>query len=69
MNKVIYYESYLEMEFPQIRKHKFTKDFSLEFYYHESYICLKWLQKKFRNWKLDGKCTYCLHTFYGIESY
>lgn len=25
--------------------------------------------KEIRNWKLDGKCTYCLHTFYGIESY
>ena len=32
MNKVIYHGSYLEIEFPQIRKHKFTKDFSWGFY-------------------------------------
>ena len=34
-----------------------------------SHVSFKWLQKKFRNWKLDGKCTYCLHTFCDIESY
>ena len=32
MNKTIYHGSYLEIEFPQIRKHKFTKDFSWGFY-------------------------------------
>ena len=32
MNKVIYHGSYLEIEFPQIRKHRFTKDFSWGFY-------------------------------------
>lgn len=32
MNKVIYHGSYLEIEFPQIRKHMFTKDFSWGFY-------------------------------------
>ena len=28
MNKIIYHGSYVKIEFPQIRKHKFTKDFS-----------------------------------------
>ncbi|MBL4930427.1 DUF3990 domain-containing protein [Clostridium paridis] len=32
MNKIIYYGSYIEKEFPAIRKHKFTKDFSWGFY-------------------------------------
>lgn len=32
MNKIIYHGSYIKIEFPQIRKHKFTKDFSYGFY-------------------------------------
>lgn len=32
MDKIIYHGSYLEIEFPQIRKHRFTKDFSWGFY-------------------------------------
>lgn len=32
MNKIIYHGSYVKIEFPQIRKHKFTKDFSHGFY-------------------------------------
>ncbi len=30
--KVIYHGSYVEIEFPEIRKHRFTKDFSWGFY-------------------------------------
>lgn len=32
MNKIIYHGSYVKIEFPQIRKYKFTKDFSHGFY-------------------------------------
>lgn len=32
MDKIIYHGSYLKIEFPQIRKHKFTKDFCWGFY-------------------------------------
>lgn len=32
MDKIIYHGSYLEIEFPQIKKSKFTKDFSWGFY-------------------------------------
>ena len=34
MNKseIIYHGSYIEIEFPEIRKHRFTKDFSWGFY-------------------------------------
>lgn len=34
MNKseIIYYGSYMKIEFPEIRKHRFTKDFSWGFY-------------------------------------
>lgn len=31
-NKIIYHGSYMEVEYPDIRKHKFTKDFSWGFY-------------------------------------
>lgn len=31
-SKLIYYGSYMEIEFPEIRKHRFTKDFSWGFY-------------------------------------
>ncbi|MEG0086508.1 MAG: DUF3990 domain-containing protein [Niameybacter sp.] len=31
-SKLIYHGSYMEIEFPEIRKHRFTKDFSWGFY-------------------------------------
>lgn len=31
-DKIVYHGSYMEIEFPQIRKHKYTKDFSWGFY-------------------------------------
>ena len=31
-SELIYYGSYMEIEFPEIRKHRFTKDFSWGFY-------------------------------------
>ena len=31
-SKIIYHGSYMKIEFPEIRKHKFTKDFSWGFY-------------------------------------
>lgn len=31
-SELIYHESYLEIEFPDIRKHRYTKDFSWGFY-------------------------------------
>lgn len=31
-SEIIYHESYMEIEFPEIRKHRFTKDFSWGFY-------------------------------------
>lgn len=31
-NELIYHGSYMEIEFPEIRKHRFTKDFSWGFY-------------------------------------
>ena len=31
-SEVIYHGSYMEIEFPEIRKHRFTKDFSWGFY-------------------------------------
>lgn len=36
MDKIIYHGSYLKIEFPQIRKHKFTKDFCWGFYCTET---------------------------------
>ncbi|WP_291627633.1 DUF3990 domain-containing protein [Clostridium sp.] len=30
--ELIYHRSYMEIEFPEIRKHRFTKDFSWGFY-------------------------------------
>ena len=46
MNKTIYHGSYLEVEFPQIRKHKFTKDFSWGFYCTEiNEEAKKWASK------------------------
>ncbi|WP_343100990.1 DUF3990 domain-containing protein [Romboutsia sp. MSSM.1001216sp_RTP31141st1_G3_RTP31141_220114] len=32
MEKILYHGSYLKIEYPEIRKHKFTKDFSWGFY-------------------------------------
>ena len=35
MEKILYHGSYLKIEYPEIRKHKFTKDFSWGFYFTE----------------------------------
>ena len=32
MDKIIYHGSYMKIEYPEIRKHRFTKDFSWGFY-------------------------------------
>ena len=31
-NQILYHSSYMKIEYPEIRKHRFTKDFSWGFY-------------------------------------